>query len=371
MRTTSAHALEVEVHQKLTIREVTARAVMVPLKMPIRTAVGTIPSAPLVLIDLITEEGIRGRSYIFAYTPLVLPALLRLIEETSAELRGKALVPTDRMRDFDRRFRLLGWQGLVGMIVSGLDMAFWDALARARGVAVAEFLGGSCSPIAAYASYGMIDIAKDEPEIRAALESGFRALKIKLGGGSLENDRRSVAAVRAVIGPDVALMVDYNQSLDPVEARRRIADLAAFDLYWIEEPVPAEDLRGHAQVRASSPVPIQTGENWWFPSGMANAVAAGASDYAMLDIMKIGGVTGWTRAMGLAEGVSLPVSSHLFIEASAHMLAVTPTAHWAEHLDVAGAVLADPLQPIDGTLTARGPGFGIDWDEAAVKRYLV
>jgi mandelate racemase len=180
-------------------------------------------------------------------------------------------------------------------------MAFWDALARAKGVAVAELLGGSCSPIAAYDSYGMVDITTDEPDILASLESGFRGLKIKLGAGSLEDDCASVAGVRATIGPDIALMVDYNQSLDPVEARRRIARLAEFDLYWVEEPVPAEDLRGHAQVRASSPVPIQTGENWWFPSGMANAVAAGASDYAMLDLMKIGGVSGWTHAMGLAR----------------------------------------------------------------------
>lgn len=370
LRTISAPAREIEAHSPLTIREVTARAVLAPLKRPIRTAVGTIPSAPLVLIDLMTEEGIRGRSYIFAYTPLVLPALARLIEETSAELRGKSVVPIDRMRDFDRRFRLLGWQGLVGMMVSGLDMAFWDALARAKGVAVAELLGGSCSPIAAYDSYGMVDITTDEPDILASLESGFRGLKIKLGAGSLEDDCASVAGVRATIGPDIALMVDYNQSLDPVEARRRIARLAEFDLYWVEEPVPAEDLRGHAQVRASSPVPIQTGENWWFPSGMANAVAAGASDYAMLDLMKIGGVSGWTHAMGLAQSVSLPVSSHLFIEASAHVLAVTPTAHWAEHLDVAGAILAAPLQPLNGALTAKGPGLGMEWDEAAVKHYL-
>jgi mandelate racemase len=103
---------------------------------------------------------------------------------------------------------------------------------------------------------------------------------------------------------------------------------------------------------------------------MANAVAAGASDYAMLDLMKIGGVSGWTHAMGLAQSVSLPVSSHLFIEASAHVLAVTPTAHWAEHLDVAGGILAAPLQPLNGTLTAKGPGLGMERDEAAVKHYL-
>jgi mandelate racemase len=121
-------------------------------------------------------------------------------------------------------------------------------------------------------------------------------------------------------------------------------------------------------VRAGvAPVPIQTGENWWFPRGMANSVAAGASDLAMVDIMKIGGVTGWLNAMGQADAASLPLSSHTFTEPSAHALAVTPTAHWLEHLDIAGAVLTERLLPHDGMVTPRGPGLGIEWDEQAVQ----
>ena len=116
-------------------------------------------------------------------------------------------------------------------------------------------------------------------------------------------------------------MVDYNQSLDPPEACRRIARFAEFDLDWVEEPVAAEDLAGHARVRAATGVRVQTGENWWFPRDMQKAMSAGASDFAMLDIMKIGGVTGWLRAAGQAEAASLPVSSHIFVEASAHVLA--------------------------------------------------
>ena len=151
----------------------------------------------------------------------------------------------------------------------------------------------------------------------------------------------TLAAVREIIGDEVRLMVDYNQSLTVPEAVRRIERLADYDLHWVEEPVPAEDLAGHAAVRAVSPVPIQTGENWWFPQDMAKAIAAQACDLAMPDIMKIGGVTGWLRAAGQAEAASLPVSSHIFIEASAHVLAVTPTCHWLEYLDIAAGVLKE------------------------------
>ena len=102
---------------------------------------------------------------------------------------------------------------------------------------------------------------------------------------------------------------------------------------------------------------------------MARAVALRASDFAMFDLMKIGGVTGWMRAAGQAEGASLPVSSHLFVEASAHVLAATPTAHFLEHLDIAGAILRDPLPVVVGYVQPRGPGLGLDWDEAAVAHY--
>ena len=355
----------------LTIRDVKARAVIAPLKRPVRTAVGTIPSAPLVLIDVLTEQGSAGRSYIFAYTPVALVPLVRLIEEIAAELKGKAVFPFVRMREFDRRFRLVGWQGLIGMAVSGLDMAFWDVIARTLDQPLVALLGGTPTPLPAYDSYGMIDAKADEKVILGSMENGFRAIKIKLGEGGLEQDLKTLRAVRSIIGPAITLMVDYNQSLDPVEACRRVERLEEFDLCWVEEPVKAEDLGGHARVRAAASVPIQTGENWWFPRDMAKAIAVGASDYAMIDVMKIGGVTGWLSAIGQAEAASLPMSSHVFVEASAHLLAVTPTAHWLEYLDLAGAILVEPHRPVDGTVIAKGPGLGIEWDESAIARFAM
>jgi mandelate racemase len=292
-----------------------------------------------------------------------------LIDEIASELKGKPVVPVLRMREFDRRFRLVGWQGLIGMAVSGLDMAFWDAIARTLDQPVVRLLGGTPVPLVAYDSYGIIDPKADEKAILRSVEDGFQAIKIKLGEGDLDKDVTTVRAVRTMIGPAIKLMVDYNQSLDPVEACRRIARLADFDLCWVEEPVKAEDLEGHARVRRAASVPVQTGENWWFPRDMAKAIAAGASDYAMLDVMKIGGVTGWLSAMGQAEAASLPISSHIFVEVSAHLLAITPTVHWLEYLDLAGAILAEPHRAVDGIVTAKGPGFGLEWDESAIVRF--
>jgi mandelate racemase len=359
------------INSKMVIHSIVARAVVAPIHRPIRTAVGVIPAAPLVLLDVHTEQGIIGHAYLFAYTPVTLKPLVTLVKELGDLLIGKDVVPFERMKELDLHFRLLGTQGLLGMVLSGLDMAFWDILGKAAGRPVVELLGGQAKPLRAYDSYGFIDVKTDAAQLHRSLEQGFQGIKIKVGIGSLAQDIASVSAVRQLIGPDIALMLDFNQSMSPAEAIYRIAKLRQFDPYWVEEPVSAQDLHGHAAVRAATDVPVQTGENWWFPRDMQRAISAGASDFVMVDIMKIGGVTGWMAAAAQADAASLPLSSHIFVEASSHMLAVTPTCDWLEYLNFAGAILERPYTVTGGTVAAQGPGLGISWDEAAVARYAV
>src|SRR3954453_12401237 len=135
------------------IRSVSARGLVVPISRPVKNAFGVIDAAPLVLIDVQTDQEVTGRSYIFAYAKLTLEPLMHLVEEIGRDLVGKPVAPFDLLAGMDARFRLLGWQGLVGMAVSGLDMAFWDALGQVSGKPVVELLGGSRRPVRAYDSY--------------------------------------------------------------------------------------------------------------------------------------------------------------------------------------------------------------------------
>src|ERR1700675_1513632 len=187
------------------IRSVRARAVIAPISRPVKNAFGVIEAAPLVLIDVATDQGITGRSYIFAYTRLTLAPLVHLIEEIGRDLAGKAIAPFDLMAAMDAKFRLLGWQGLVGMAVSGLDMAFWDALGQAAGKPLAALLGGSPRPIRAYDSYGAVDPTADEKELRRSLDQGFRGIKIKGGDGDLANNERAAPPGASLLGPVIAL----------------------------------------------------------------------------------------------------------------------------------------------------------------------
>jgi mandelate racemase len=270
----------------LVIREIHARPVIAPLPRPIRTASGDVLDAPLLLIDVLTDIGVTGRAYAFAYTSLTLRSLAQFARDIASELVGKSVNPRERMQQMEKRLRLVGWQGFAGMVVGTLDMALWDTLARAIDVPLALLLGGEIRPLPAYDSFGMLDPRTDLPWLEASVASGFKAIKIKLGAGDIESDVAIVADVRRTIGDGVRLMLDFNQSQSSAGAIERVRRLQEFDLTWVEEPVAADDLLGHRAVRQGvRPVPIQTGENWWFPRGMANSIAAGASDLAMLDIM--------------------------------------------------------------------------------------
>jgi mandelate racemase len=358
----------------LTVRGLDVRAVDVPMRRPLKTSGGEVGTAALVLIDLLTEEGISGRSYLFCPTPVVLIPAARLLSNLAPLIEGDLLAPVAIERKLQKTFRLLGPQGLAGMAMAGIDMAAWDALAKSCEMSLARLLGGEPRKIPAYNScgLGMIGSERVAEEAQELVAPGFAAIKVRLGYPEPETDVEVVRAIRRSVGEDVVLMSDYNQSLSVAEAGRRARILDGEGLYWIEEPIRADDYSGHAQVRRESRTPIQTGENWWGPHDMARSIEAGASDYAMADAMKIGGVTGWLRAAALAESAGLPLSSHLFPEISAHLLATAPTSHWLEYVDWANPILEEPLRLEDGQASVPDtPGVGIDWDEEAVRRYSV
>lgn len=353
------------------ITDVSARAVNVPLEFPVRTSVGVVSTSPLVLIDLHTNNGTTGRSYVFTYTPLALMATLRMVLTLGGVLKDMPLAPFDLDQLLAQRLRLLGKTGLAQMASAGLDMAAWDALAKVHGAPLVELLGGTRRRIAAYDSHSMDGIELGVRRAQAAVEAGFQAVKTKIGHATLAEDIAVVRALKKVLGSR-ELLVDYNQGLQVPEAIRRIRALEAEGIAWVEEPTHQEDFAGHARIRESVNVPVQMGENWFGPDEMGKALQAGACDLAMPDAMKIGGVTGWLRAAGLAQAHGIPMSSHIFQEISVHLLAVTPTRHLLERMDLAGPVLAQPLAFEDGQAIAPAvPGVGIAWNEDAVQRHQV
>lgn len=359
---------------RLTVHTIQATLVKVPMRRALGTSAMRIDQAPLLLIDLHTAEGVVGRAYLFCYLESAGVAATALVRDAAAVLAGKSAAPAEVRRMLEARFRLVGARGIVSMIMAGIDIACWDALAVAAGLPLATLLGAPLRAIPAYNSNGL-GLLAPEAAAQEALElvdEGFGAIKMRLGRARAEDDLAAVRAVRRAIPVDVMLMADYNQALSPAAARERCRQLDDEGLAWIEEPVRHDDYATCAGLAALLRTPIQIGENFAGPRAMTQALSQGACDLVMPDLERIGGVTGWIAAAAMADAANIELSSHLFAEVSAHLLAASPTAHWLEYVDWADPILQQPVKPVDGCITPSDrPGHGMAWDMEAVKRYQV
>ncbi len=324
------------------------------------------------LLTVRTDDGCAGHSLTFTYTPAALKPTADLMKNIEPLVAGQPLAPVAIAGMLQARFRLLGTQGLVGMALAGIDMALRDALARSRQLPLHALLGGTARPVRCYGGVGYDGELGSARAAEAVARQGLLGVKAKIGYPTLEEDIAVVRALRAAVGPDRAVMVDYNQSLDPTEAGRRLRALDAEGLAWIEEPVLAHDFAGFAALAQQTATPLQAGENWWGPMDFRHAFNAGVRDHVMPDVMKCGGVTGWQAVSAMAQVYGTPVSSHLWPEVSAQLLAVTPTAAWLEYADWWNPVLRHPLAVENGWSQIDGvAGSGVEFNEHALQAYLV
>jgi mandelate racemase len=358
----------------LTIRNLSTTILAVPMKRPLGTSAQLVRTAPLLLVDLETEQGVTGHTYLYCYLPLTAEMIARVLQESLPLIRGEVVEPRRVGARLWKHFCLAGASGVVGMALSAIDAVCWDALAMAAGVPLVRFLGGTPSAIPAYNSNGLglmlPEAAADDAE--QLLEGGFRGVKLRLGHAQLAGDLAAARAVRKRLPGDVQLMADYNQALSVDEALERGHALEGEGLAWIEEPIRHDDYAGCARLAEELTTPIQIGENFLGPNAMSTALAANAADYMMPDVFRIGGVTGWLDAAAMAFRPGIKLSSHLVPELSVHLLAVTPTRHWLEYVDWASPILAEPFEVVNGAMTPPNrPGTGLAWNTAAVAKYRV
>ena len=358
----------------LTVRALRTTPVEVPMKHVLGTSMAAVRAAPLLLVDLETEEGVTGHAYLFCYMRAAAKPMADLVAEVERMTKGEAVAPKELWPKLARRFTLIGVQGIVRMALAAFDVAAWDALARAAGKPLVEFLGGARRPIRAYNSCGLGLMGNDAlaREADELLEGGFKAVKLRLGYPTVHEDLSAVRTVQQRLPKGVQLLVDYNQALSVEEALSRGRALDGMGLAWIEEPIRHDDYRGAARLARELSTPIQIGENFSQPYAMEEAIAAKACDLVMPDLERIGGVTGWLRAAELAHAAKLPMSSHLFPEVSSHLLAVTPTCDWLEYVDWASAIVEEPVRIVDGMAQLPDrPGNGLEWNKAAVEKLRI
>jgi mandelate racemase len=361
--------------ERLTLKSIRARPVVLTLKRPVVARIATLTDWPLILIDLSTEEGVIGRSYLEPYVPKSMRYLIPALHDLGEMLKGRRLAPIEFYEAARKSLHFVGYEGMSIIAVAGIDMAAWDALARAAGVPLCVLLGGNIGAVPAYNSNGLwlrapAEVASEAIALRE--EGGFNGLKLRLGRERVADDLATIEAVRDAVGSEMSLMVDFNQGLQFGEALERCHAIDHLGLAWIEEPIVYDNLEGYARLTADLKTPVQIGENFYGPRALYTALQMKACDYVMPDFMRIGGVTGWQRAAAIAEAAGIPISTHLYPEVAAHVMRVSETAHWLEWQDWANPILQQPYAVKDGKLHIPDvPGVGLEWDEKAVAAHLV
>ena len=330
---------------------------------------------PLILIDLYTNEGVVGHSYLEPYFKQSMRYIIPAIEDLAAAAKGMPIAPFDSYRRGIGSLHLVGREGVSLIAVSGLDMATWDAMAKAADLPLAAYLGGTVGPVPASNSDGLWLTPVNELAAEAAAlvaEGGFTGLKLRFGRDKLADDLAAIATVRERAGADVKLMVDFNQGLTRGDVLLRCHALDDQGLYWFEEPTTYDNIPGFAQLTRELKTPVQLGENFYGPRLMYQALLARAGDYVMPDMMRIGGVSGWMRSAAITSEAGIPMFTHLYPEISAHVMRVTDTVHWLKWQDWADLILTEPFQLKDGNIIVPDkPGQGIEWDEKAVAKFAV
>jgi mandelate racemase len=294
------------------------------LPSPLLTASGKLTNAALVLVKITSKCGIEGHSYLFSPNAKLLPALASAVSVAFEEIKGRSCSPetnTDHLLD---KFKLFGGTGILTMAFAAIDMASWDLLGRALGKPMYRLWGGTNTSIPSYESSGLSigSFSQVLDQAETFISNGNSRMKVRLGYETVKEEVTLLSRLKDELGDQIELMVDYNQGLTVDQAFERCKELDDLGLTWIEEPILAD-----------TKTPIQLGENLWSLTEVERALNLGSSDYLMPDVAKIGGATQWLRAAKMAERHGIKVSSHLYPEISAHLMASISNAHYLEYAD--------------------------------------
>jgi len=343
--------IEVQVHKRA------------PNPKPIHDALQSLPGSGSVTVAVQTDTGVTGHGEIYFGRIAGAPdALAALIEHELVPI----VVGTDPAyirRTYKEMLRETEYHGSAGLVMFGiaaLDTALWDCLGKAQGVPCWQLWGAVQDRIPAYAMVGWLNYSDEQVQqiCAEAVAQGFRAVKIKVGYPTLEQDLRRVAVVRKAIGDEIRLMVDANQSLTTAEAIRRGRAYQEEGIYWWEEPIPADDIDGYAALVRALDIPIATGENLYTRADFARFFRRDAVDIVQPDLRRAGGPTALLQIGTMAHAFRIPYASHGGGPVQLNIMACLPNAHYLE----TGLIHeGSPLQLVDGcALVPQGAGFA--WD---------
>ena len=347
-----------------------------PLRAPVGTAIHSITSVGCVLVQLTTSDGVVGQSLIFTINSDRLRSFDEMVGGLASLAVGHGVHESAAIWESAwAAVNPTGHKGVTVSAMSAIDVAVWDAYARSIGQPLHHVFGACRSDVDTYASSGRwrsASLDDLQAEAQAFVAAGFRAIKVRIGSDTIAADVARVQAVRDAVGDDIGILADANQAFTPKQAIRLGRRLEEFDLVWLEEPVPAGDFAGHADVRAALDTPVASGETEYTRFGMQAMIEARAADVLMPDLQRIGGYTEFQRAAAAADAQHVPVSSHFFTEYSLALAGSLPNCISVEHIDWFAPLFNEQIELRNGRLAIPDrPGHGFTFDENAIDRHRI
>jgi len=350
--------------------------VAVPMRQPMRTAIHQTTHTHNALVE-VHAEGVAGQGAALTLTARQALAVCTMLEDLAAVIRDEDPREIRALWDAMRlRVNITGQSGISMLALSAIDTALWDLHARAVGLPLFRLLGGSPAELSVYAQPGWLSLTDDElvEEALGYQDRGFRYYKMRVGSRNWRRDVERATRVREALDPGTGLLVDANQGWSRIEALAAARALDPLGLVWIKEPVAVEDVAGMAQVAAAVHTPIAAGETVFGTAGMASLIESRAAAVLMPDLQHCGGPTGFLQAAAQAHLSGLPVSNHLFIETSVHLLAACTNAYLVEYMPGWWDDLFDQPPRISRGMIhpADEPGIGVRFrDDAATSLQTV
>jgi L-alanine-DL-glutamate epimerase-like enolase superfamily enzyme len=359
------------------ITAVQAELYEVPAHREMYDALRQFSRLDLVLVRVETDDGYSGRGFTYSVISHGASQICSVINQSlSSLIRG--MDPLDHERIWYQMWRGLDWVGRGGIVVlavAAVDIALWDLKAKIAGQPLYKLVGGARDQVPVYnTDGGWLNHTLEQlvDETRRILAGGFRGTKIKVGKDDPMEDTERIAAVREVLGPKRTLMVDANERFTHAEAIKRARMWEEFNLFWFEEPLPAEDILGHAKVKAHTSIPIALGESLFTRQQFKDYIASDGVSIVQPDCCRCGGITEWLKIAHMADSYNMQVSPHFVMELHLPLVAAIPNGLFVEYIPSLDRVLEEPLRLEDGYFRpSREPGLGIRWSMDKLDRYRV
>lgn len=330
-------------------------------------------------VTLETDAGVVGYGMNWSYTPGLHAAQVMVDENYAALLRDQD--PFQRKELVRRMFfsnHFVGRVGAARVGIAAVEFALWDLACKAAGLPLWKHLGACRERVKAYStdggwlSWSVDELIRDASRL---VERGFDAVKIKLGRPDPREDLERVAAVRRALGPKIRIMTDVNCAWNLATARSYGAKLADFDVFWLEEPLLPEDVKGHAELARTIPVPVAVGETIFTKYAFRDYIEAGAARFVQADATKLLGIDEWLEVAALAAAYNLPVVPHTNVQQKLHvqLAAATPAALMVENCyESINDIWEEPIHVRDGHYELpQEPGVGLKLTDAVLREFRI